>query len=57
MTDNDENVFAVKQHKELSRRRFLTGTARTLGTALASTSLSTRLSNHPSGFSPPSNRR
>src|SRR5258707_14162493 len=36
MTNDDENVFAVEQHKELSRRRFLTGTVRTLGAALAS---------------------
>src|SRR5258708_10237064 len=36
MTNDDENVFAVEQHQELSRRRFLTGSVRTLGAALAS---------------------
>jgi len=36
MTNDDENMFAVEQHKALSRRRFLTGSVRTLGAALAS---------------------
>ena len=36
MADNDENVFAGEQHQALSRRRFLTGSVRTLGAALAS---------------------
>ncbi len=36
MTNNDEKMFAVEQHKALSRRRFLNGTVRTLGAALAS---------------------
>jgi hypothetical protein len=36
MADNDENVFAVEQHKELSRRRFLKGSVHTLSAALAS---------------------
>src|SRR6266851_2629605 len=36
MTNDDENVFAVEQHKELSRRRFLKGTVGTVGAALAS---------------------
>src|SRR5258707_10065206 len=36
MTNNDENMFAREQHKELSRRRFLKGTVGTVGAALAS---------------------
>src|SRR5260221_733808 len=36
MTNNDENMFATEQHKELSRRRFLKGTVGTVGAALAS---------------------
>src|SRR5258708_4409095 len=36
MTDDDENMFAGEQHKELSRRRFLKGTVGTVGAALAS---------------------
>ena len=36
MTNDDENMFAAEQHKALSRRRFLTGSVRTLGAALAS---------------------
>src|SRR6266851_9932281 len=36
MTNNDEDMFATEQHKELSRRRFLKGSVRTLGAALAS---------------------
>jgi len=36
MTNNDENMFAGEQHKELSRRRFLKGTVGTVGAALAS---------------------
>src|SRR5258708_19605664 len=36
MTKDDENMFAAEQHKALSRRRFLTGSVRTLGAALAS---------------------
>src|SRR5258708_35908755 len=36
MTNNDEHMFAGEQHKALSRRRFLTGSVRTLGAALAS---------------------
>src|SRR3989440_9356463 len=36
MSNNDEKMFAGEQRKALSRRRFLTGTARTLGAALAS---------------------
>jgi hypothetical protein len=36
MTNNDEKMFAAEQHKALSRRRFLTGSVRTLGAALAS---------------------
>ncbi len=36
MTNNDENMFAVEQHKALSRRRFLKGTVGTVGAALAS---------------------
>src|SRR5260370_15074264 len=36
MTNNDENMFATEQHKELTRRRFLKGTVGTVGAALAS---------------------
>src|SRR5260221_2191857 len=36
MTNNDEKMFAVEQHKALSRRRFLTRSVRTVGAALAS---------------------
>ncbi|HEX6484285.1 MAG TPA: hypothetical protein VF043_36035, partial [Ktedonobacteraceae bacterium] len=36
MTNDDENMFAVEQHKALSRRHFLQGSVRTLGAALAS---------------------
>src|SRR6266446_5511652 len=36
MTNNDEHMSAGEQHKALSRRRFLTGSVRTLGAALAS---------------------
>src|SRR5258708_16838720 len=36
MKNNDENMFATEQHKELSRRRFLKGTVGTVGAALAS---------------------
>jgi hypothetical protein len=36
MADSDENVRAGESHEELSRRRFLQGTVRTLGAALAS---------------------
>src|SRR5438477_5576205 len=37
MTDYDENVVAGEQHhREMSRRRFLAGTERTLAMALAS---------------------
>jgi len=35
MSDNEENVVAGKQHREMSRRRFLAGTERTLAMALA----------------------
>ena len=34
MTNNDEKMFAAEPRKELSRRRFLKGSARTLGAAL-----------------------
>src|SRR5260370_30980804 len=36
MTNYDENMFAAEQYKALSRRRFLKGSVRTLGAALAS---------------------
>jgi hypothetical protein len=36
MTNNDENMFEIEQHKELSRRRFLKGTVGTVGAAMAS---------------------
>src|SRR5258706_2507543 len=36
MTNNDENMFAAEQQQALSRRRFLKGSVRTLGAALAS---------------------
>jgi hypothetical protein len=36
MTNDDEKMFAVEQHKALSRRRFLKGTVVTVGAALAS---------------------
>src|SRR5258706_16014491 len=36
MTNNDEHMFAAEQHKALSRRRFLKGSVRTVGAALAS---------------------
>src|SRR5258706_9206704 len=36
MTNNDENMFAREQHKDLSRRRFLKGTVGTVGAAMAS---------------------
>jgi hypothetical protein len=36
MTSNDENMFATEQQQALSRRRFLKGSVRTLGAALAS---------------------
>src|SRR5216683_2616869 len=36
MTNDDEKMFAAEQHKELSRRRFLKGSVRTLGAALTS---------------------
>ena len=36
MTDYDENMVAEGQHREMSRRRFLAGTERTLAMALAS---------------------
>ncbi len=35
-TDSDEHALAAEPHDELSRRRFLQGTARALGAALAS---------------------
>src|SRR6266567_4509111 len=35
MTNDDENMFAAEQRKALSRRRFLNGTVRTVGAALA----------------------
>src|SRR5438132_11811042 len=36
MTIDDEQMIAVEQHQALSRRRFLKGSVRTLGAALAS---------------------
>src|SRR5258706_7628737 len=36
MTNNDEHMFAAEQHQALSRRRFLKGSVRTVGAALAS---------------------
>src|SRR5260370_31184679 len=36
MTNYDENMFAAEKYKALSRRRFLKGSVRTLGAALAS---------------------
>jgi hypothetical protein len=36
MTHNDEKMFAAEQQQALSRRRFLQGSVRTLGAALAS---------------------
>ena len=36
MTNNDEVMFSIERHKELSRRHFLRGTVRTLSAALAS---------------------
>src|SRR5437660_11184218 len=36
MTSNDENMFATEHEQALRRRRFLKGSVRTLGAALAS---------------------
>jgi hypothetical protein len=36
MADNGEHTFAEARHQELTRRQFLSGTGRTLGTALVS---------------------
>src|SRR5437588_8655550 len=36
MTIDDEHLFAAEQHPALSRRRFLKGSVRTVGAALAS---------------------
>ena len=36
MNDKDENVVTREKHREMSRRRFLAGTERTLAMALAS---------------------